>query len=501
VLLGATVLMALGSVQQWREARLATALQRGGQLGGLAREGALRALFERLNQLGYAARPWADQRLLADALLPVLTRPRLRPLARLGGLLVYAFFLALPLLALLVQVWSSQHMPPPASAEQPAAKSLLAQRNRDFETMQARLTALPNAQQRWALLEEELASSVLEAINDHPAGALPAAEALLREAQALAPRLPDALAKQATVATWLAAVEREPVARLRRLQDVFELYDRPEAAAADPGPLLKATADWLYEAPLDDLPARLARIDKSLAVAATRGAAVDLGTLHEFEVDHTLLQGDDAAALQLARGYFEAARRSGNIAQLLQHSYLLVNATQAAKGSDAALQVLDAAMKQIESGPASQAAYTAGLRRHGLWLAESAGRPDWQRLQAPQLAARGPGGAGLPLWSRALLWLLPARPPGSQTLADLERAHWSGDTAQARRIAVAILKQRPDFVVRLANPPSKQPALEGHRVYLLNLARVAVYRSYGIPVLHTPLVAADAQPPGSPPPR
>jgi Zn-dependent protease len=308
VLWGLVLLMGLGLTHQRHEARLASALRAQGVFGGLARGDALRALFSALQRLGLGAKPWGDQRLLAEALLPVMTRPRLARGARAGGLLVYGFFLFLPLLALVGGVWFAARAPlavaasASASASAPVPAAVDPERDRRevnqvFAQLLARVQAEPDTGRRWALLVGEL-GELTEMAASQASGALPAAQALLRQAETLAAAQPDAISAQAQVALWQAQATPDGAERRQQLLALVARYDEPATAPRDAAPLARAALDWLYEARQAE-PAQRARvIDRALAVASP---APLQAPLREFKVEQLLAQGDGDAALRRRR--------------------------------------------------------------------------------------------------------------------------------------------------------------------------------------------------------
>lgn len=493
-LLGVVVMLALGLVHQFTEARIVSALRAAGQWGGMSRQDALQALFEVMGRLGYASKPWLTQRVMVDTLLPAVMRPRMKRVSRVSGLIAYVFFLTLPATGLLVYMWTivpsaTQRTAALAQATQPSEDARMAryaaQRNAELEELRARVAATTDAPERWKLLESEF-ESVAGEFAAYPRGALPAGEALLRDAQALAPTLPDALASQATVAIWMAEAAAEPSVRLQHLRSAMALYDTPQAHAADPGPLMRATAWWLLEAPREARDAHLARIDQALALGGGRPALPGIETVRAFKLDDLVVQGHLAPALDLARGWFEQALRAGDAAVLPAAAQSYVDVMLIRAGPARALELLDRLLVQMESGPTRAVSYTDGLRRHGLWLAEAVGRAEWQREQVQRLPVQHPlGGDASPL-SRALLWLATgAHAPGA-TLADVERAHWLGDIEGARDAARRLLEHRPGFAVTLSEGAGAAQALDAARTKLLHDTRKAVYERYGLAVKVVP---------------
>lgn len=100
------ILFALGLGHHFRIARLNSALRASGKWGGIKRREALEAVFAAIERLGYASTSWPTQKLLVDELLSQAMRPRMRRMARAGGVATYGFFLALPVLASLVYAWN-----------------------------------------------------------------------------------------------------------------------------------------------------------------------------------------------------------------------------------------------------------------------------------------------------------------------------------------------------------------------------------------------------------
>ena len=493
-LLGLVVLLALGLGHQFRAARTASALRAAGRWGGMTRQDALQALFATIGRLGYGSKPWPTQRALVEAMLPQAIQPRLRRAARMSGLMVYGFFLTLPVLAALAFLWNivpaaAHRSTPPALDSRRPDEALMAhyvaQRNAELEELRERVAATADPTQRWALLESGLDLVAEELATQRP-GALPAGEALLADAQALAPALPDPLASKATVAIWMAEAAAEPPVRLQHLRSAMALYDSAQADTADPGPLMRATALWLFQAPGDERQARLARIDRALALGGERPGLPGAETVRAFKLNALLAQGEPTPALGLARAWFEQALQLGDVVALTATAQLYVDLMLATAGPAPALQLLDQLLAQMESRQSQPAAHTNGLRRHGMWLAEAAGRTDWQRAQVQRLPIPGPLGADSPLTTRALLWLVSGGQGPSATLIELEHAHWQGDTEGAHRAALRLVQQRPGFAVTLPRGTASPQGLDTARARLLHDTRKAVYERYGLTVTSAP---------------
>ncbi|HSW05636.1 metalloprotease [Aquabacterium sp.] len=491
---GLVLLMALGLAHQRREAQLAAAVRTAGPWGGLSRAEALAALFTAMDRLGLAARPWSDQRLLAAALLPALTRARLRRRDRAGGLAVYAFFLLLPVLVLVGSLWNSRGasdptalaataraasaLPPALDADLPAQQG--AEIDRLFAELKTRVMREPEPGRRWSLLAAEFASAVENQQALDPAH-LPSAMALLQEAQRLAPTLPDPVAKRAAAAFWQAQMTPDDADRQRQLEAVMGLYDDPAAAAADAGPLASAAIDWLYSTRSDPAQ-RAARIDKTLSRLGPHASAQQLQTMRGFKLDQLLAEGDGATALRLAREWHDALLDSPDIDHRVLAAQLVVDTELAAAGAAAALRTLDEVLQPLDSLPAGRASGVDALRRTGLWLAEAAGRPDWQRQQVQRLAAPPEAGVGLPWWMGPLLWLQSGDRGAPATLTQLEHAHWRGDAAAAQQVAASLRQQRPGFAVRLHSPVAEAGALSAARMTLVTAGRKALCERYGLRV-------------------
>lgn len=489
VMLGVVALLAMGLGHQFREARVASSLRAADQWGGMPRPDALQSLFAAIGRLGYGSKPWPTQKLLADALLPAMMRPRLRRITRAGGLMLYALFLALPLLALIVYVWGL--MPAagrsgtlPAQMSLPASDADLAgyaaKRNAYVESLRTRLAAVTDLSARWTLLEAEI-ESIVDELAMHHGGALPAGQALLADAQALAAAQADATAAQAAVAVWRARAAAETLVRLQYLQSAMALYDAAQLGALNPAPLMQATSMWLHLSPDGDMQARREHIDKALSMGGTRPGLAGAETVRAYKLDDLLAQGQVASAQRLARDWFELALER-DPSNLSSSALLAVDVTLVAEGPASALQLLAEFLAQIESRTTPAEAYTAGLRRHGLWLAEAAGRADWQREQVQRLVAPGVLGADSSFTTRALLWLMTRGQGAGATLADVERAHWQGDVEAAQRAARQMLQQRPDYVVMLPRAHDSLQGLQAVRVNLVQTARKAVYERYGLRV-------------------
>lgn len=489
-LLGAILVLSLGFGHQFRIARLRTALHAAGKWGGLARRDALEALFAAIGGLGYTASPWPTQKQLVDELLPQAMRPRLRPMARAGGLATYGLLLALPLLAWLFYAWglaaatSAKSDESHQAALQPDAALLArfaAQRNADLEAQRARIAAAPDPARRWEMLAAEI-----DALADEPIDDLPAAKALLDDAAALAPTLPDPLAKQATVAIWKAGVSQETAARLDHLRSALALYDAAEGGPADPGPLMLATAMWLQEGPPEDRSIRATLIDKALSLGNGHTGLGGAETVRTYKLDDLLNQGNPQLASGLSRGWFESALQQGDGLALVSAAQSCVDLALGTEGPGPALDLLDRLLAQIESQPTQPAAYTVSLRRHGMWLAEAAGRREWQQAQAPRLSAENPMGAEPSLLASAMFWVMSGGHGPGATLNDVDLAHWRGDGEEARHAAQRLLEQRPDFAVPLWPVPETLPKPETYRLKMLRDTRKAVYERYGLPVKLAP---------------
>lgn len=486
VLLAVVFLLALGLPHQLRVARLSMALRATGKWGGLPRPDALEALFAAIGRLGYGAAPWPTQKLLVDELLPKALQPGMGRGARAGGVAAYGFFLVLPLLAPLAYAWNLV----PAAVErsqaaQPAHRQpddlllarISAERNADLEAQRARIAATADPAERWAQLAVQL-----DLVADEATGELPATKALLDDAQALAPVLPDPAAKQAALAIWTALAATEKPVRLDNLRAAMALYDALPSGPADPGPLMRATALWLQEATDEDRGTRLARVDKALALGSGRPGLIGAEIVRAYKLDDLLRQGSPALAVKLAQGWFEDALRLGDGPALPAAAQSYVDLVLMTSGPAPALDLLDRVLARIEASSAGPAAYTDGLRRHGMWLAEAAKRPDWQQAQAGRLSASGPVGADQSLLMRALFWAMRGGRSPMATLADVDLAHWQGDSAGARRAAQRLLQQRPGFVVTISMASEALPGPDAFRLKMVGEARKAVYEAYGLTV-------------------
>lgn len=417
-------------------------------------------------------------------------RPRLRPMARAGGLATYVLLLALPLLAWLFYAWglaaatSAKNDESHQAALQPAAALLArfaAERNADLEAQRARIAAAPDPARRWEMLAAEI-----DALSDEPIDDLPAAKALLDDAAALAPTLPDPLAKQATVAIWKAGVSQETAARVDHLRSALALYDAAQGGPAAPGPLMLATAMWLQEGPPEDRSIRATRIDKALSLGNGHTGLSGAETVRTYKLDDLLNQGNPQLASGLSRGWFESALQQGDGLALVSAAQSCVDLALGTEGPGPALDLLDRLLAQIESQPTQPAAYTVSLRRHGMWLAEAAGRREWQQAQAPRLSAENPLGAEPSLLARAMFWVMSGGHGPGATLNDVDLAHWRGDGEEARRAAQRLLEKRPDFAVPLWPVPETLPNPETYRLKMLRDTRKAVYERYGLPVKLAP---------------
>lgn len=552
------LLMTLGLAHQSREARLASALRSSAQQGGLKRDQALQTLFFTMGKVGLLKRPWPDLRVLADALLPTLTRPRLRHRERAGGLAVYAFFLVLPVLVLVFGMWSAAQrsadrspgagggrplpglqgaggaagvsgssarstpsglsspsgLPGPAGGSAPQ-EPLLAQMEPLLAEVQQRVLTEPDAKRRWALLVSDFAP-MLDSLPAEEAARLPTALALLREARRLAPTLPDPVGKQARVDMWQARLVADEAERQQLLASVIQRYDDTAAATADPVPLAEAALDWLQAARVDPVsvasaatqvansPAspsaaqsgspsatpsspppslsRMAVIDKVMARLQGGGHPIPLLQLQEFKLETLLARGDVQPARQLAQQWLAAARgRPGSEAHVgsaQQWSDVLL----VTEGPAAALQAVDQALQPLDASAAKQPVPAMdSLRRHGLWLAEAAGRSDWQRQHVQRLVAFPDANAGLPWWVKLLSWNLSGGNAPQVTLPQLERAHWRGDAAEAGKLAATVCR-RPGIAQRLSFDSDGSQPMAAARTQLVNGGRRAICQRYGVPV-------------------
>lgn len=504
VMLGVILLAALGTAHRWREATLARALQREGLWGALDREQALRAVFGALARRGWITRPWPEQRLLVTAMLPGLTRPVLRLPGRLAGVSVYLFFLLLPVGALVAGSGSGAGLGGPpriaspvehggapevgrgttaadaaraARAAQAARDVWRVQRERELADLRRRVAEEADPSRRWTLLELEL-GPLAQALADDPAGSSPAFDGLLAEARALADRLPDPLARRATVELWVAESSPVQAERRARAQAVFDLY--AQAPPADVEPLLRATEIWAGD-PLAAEPAqRLQRVELSLDAAQGRHLGLTLG-LQRSRIDLLLALQDGATARGAARQAFEASLSANQPRSASALAQLWVDATLATQGLDAALQATELALSQIEVTTRDEGRSTAELRRQGLWLAEAERRPDWQRVQVTRLPPLVDPLQPAPWWLRAMAWATGARRDAGVTPEAMERAHWQGRTDEARRLAAALAARSP----HRRGPPLAADAALGPslaaRLRVIEPARRSVYERYGLP--------------------
>ncbi len=487
VFLGALLLMALGLQHQARQARLARHLQRLGQWGGLGPAAALQALFQGLQALGLGRLPWAEQKLLVQALLPLAQQPRLGWTARAGGLLLYAFCLALPLLAAglhfgrlrapepLAVSAGEPHAEPDAQAQAAGMAAYRVQRNTELQALRERLATLGDPAAQWRLLEDELDAVSIE-LAAHPPGSLPAAEALLGEAARLAPRLPDPLARQTQLALWQAQARAEPAERQALLEQAMARYEQPEAAHADPAPLFRATALWL-ELPLASDPAqRQAHLARALARGAGSAIGPDAATLRRQHLDALHARAESAAVFEQLRAWQEAARPDADWLEDL--AQLQLDASVASGGAAAGLELLDRLLPALQSAPGAGPRTGEALRRQGLWLAETEGRSDWQRAQVSKLPA--PAAAPAPgLMVRVLLWVSGAPSGTPISLREVEEAHWRGDSAAAQAAAQRWRAQTG----RAAPPLPELEGLEGlaaRRMQLTQQGRRTLLARYGL---------------------
>lgn len=474
VFLGALLLMSLGLWQQARQARLVSHLRAHGQWGGLARDEALRALFQGVQTLGYGQRPWAEQKLMVEALLPLAQQPRLRWRARVAGLLLYAFCLGLPLLTATLHGLPARApaRAAPVGAVDPARQ--LDARNAELEALRTRLAALQDPAAQWQLLEQEM-DAVSEELAEQPAGRLPAAEALLRDAAPLAARLPDALARQVQLTLWQAQAQPRQVERLALLQAAVARYGAPEAKASDPGPLFRAAVLWLDTAPELSPERRQALLDQALARGAGLATGADAAALRRHHLDDLHARGEGVAVFEQLHAWQAAA--PGDLQLREDLAQLELDATVAAGGAAAGLDLLDRVLPalQVLGGPDSRPG--TGLRRQGLWLAESADRPDWQRAQAPLLPEARTAKREISWSRRFLLWIGGNAPRTS--LREVEQAHWRGDFTAAQAAARRWQAQRGPHGMQLPDL-SDASGLAARRLQLVQQGRRALYERYGL---------------------
>lgn len=476
VLWALVALMLLGLSHQRDEARLASALRARGVLGSQARMPALQALFDAMRQVGLAHKPWANQRLLAEALLPAMTRAPLKPSGRAGGLLVYAFFLLLPVLAAMASFGGALRGIPTVPRAAPAEAAVQPSLNTLFAELQARVDAEPDATRRWALLVqsfEEQASLLASA----PPGELPAGEALLRQAESLAAAQPDAASAQARLALWQARATSDDRLRLQRLQALVARYDDAASAPADKLLLLRSTVEWLGEAEGLEPALRAQAIERALAQGAAL-PAYEQQLLLEMKAELQLARGESDAARRETQAAFEAAFASAEPGAAVAAAQLQVDVVLALDGPAAALQLLDALLPRLDARQQLRPDYPgalAGLRLHGLQIAEVAGRSDWQRTQARLLPPPPGASDGLPWWLRLLVR---QQGPG---LLELEYRHWQGDAEGAADVAAAMRKNRNGGAVTLPPGGGSGPLAEA-RSRMLREARSAIARRYGLPV-------------------
>lgn len=516
VLLGLVLLMLMGLPQHWREARVARALRDSGRHAGLARPAALKAIFGTLSQLGYGRLAWPSQRLLVDALLPAVQRPRLNRPGRVAGLAFYAFSVTLPLLGALAWGLRTQQLgPDPAVPAEVSAQARaraeadgraqqaqwLEQRQAELQALQRRVASAAGPDAKWALLAPEM-GDVADELSRQGVAGLPAAEGLLRQAEDLAAAPGAPAARQAQAALWRADAEPDQTQRLGHLRRAMAAYEgtasatAPAAASAsspasgaaptpvsaqDMGPLLRATSAWALEAPADAEPAVAAQVDRALALAGDAASPQDLVPLQSHKVDLLLAAGQREEALALANAVFDRAVPRGDTALLASSARLLVDTALATGGPDAALKALDTALPLLDIARATGQTPAEPLRRFGLWVAEAAQRTDWQRAQAAKLAPPPSVATQLSFKDRALLWLLTRGQTEVTTLLDVERAHWLGRPEEARAAAQRLLDRNPRLVVQLW-PGDARSALATAHANASNEVRRAVYRRYGVPV-------------------
>lgn len=490
------LLLAWGLRQHVRQARVAVALRQSGRGAGQSRGSALRAIFDTLAQLGLGRLAWPRQKAVADALLPGLQRARSGRPVRLLGLVVYAGCLLLPVLGTLVWAVRLQHEQLSAAALQHADLEARAQadavgraqqaqwlRERQAQ-LQALLQRLANAgsvDAQWALLEPEMDATAAQLRREGPA-ALPAAQPLLEAATGLAAAPGATPLRRAQAALWQAEAAPAPEPQRQHLQAVMAEY----AAAAtrppsDLRPLVRATRLWALLAAPEQRPEVEAQIDSVLARVPPAKRPQDFLALQTLRIEQLLSDRRNDEALALANGVFDRALPLGDVAYLGQSSRLLVDTTLAASGLAAALKVVDLALPHLDLARSPGQVPAESLRRFGLWLAEAAGQPQWQRTQVKKLAPP-PSPPPPSNWrERVMQWLMQHLEREVVTLLDVDRAHWQGNEAAARQAARQLLQNDPGFAVLLrAALPGEGPLAAARATVLVDVRR-AVYRRYGLP--------------------
>lgn len=478
VLWGLVLLMTLGLTHQRDEARLAVALRARKQLGGRTRGDALQALFGAMHGLGLGRKPWPNQRLLAQALLPVMTRAPLSRGGRAGGLLVYAFFLALPVLALMASVGLAPRAATAAAVASPSAADPSGQPslNALFVALQARVDAEPDVTRRWALLVDEFGDQAELMASNEP-GRLPAAEALLHDAERLAAQQPDAASARARLALWQAHATADAGQRLQRLLDLTARYDDAATAPADKEPLARASLAWLYESRSAEPALRARVIDRALS----QGSALPSHArwpLQEFKADQWVALGDGDTALRETRAWFDADRPSAEPGAAERAARLHVDVRLALQGPAAALQALDGLLPVLDARPNGGQGEMANLRRYGMHLAEVTGRADWQRAQVRLMPPPARPDEGLSWWMRPLV-----RSQSQPGWLELEYRHWQGDVAGAAEVADGLKKRRPAVAAPAIAVPSAAEVgpLAAARQRVTADARNAAAQRYGLP--------------------
>lgn len=514
VTLAFVVLMVLGLPQHWREARIAKALRASGRHQGLERPAALRALFSTIAQLGYSRLPWPSQRLLVDTLLPATLRPRITRSARVAGLVFYAFSLALPLLgavawgqrlqqvgedaAMAAELQQTATVRAESEAAGRAAQAVWQRgRHAELQALHQRVAAAQGAEAKWALLEPEL-GQVAEDLARSGGKELAAAEGLLRQADSLAAAADATPARRAQAALWRAEASVALAERQRLLRAAMAAYDTAASAptattaasgaaaqassAAQLGPLLRATTQWAQELAIDR-PADVAeQVDKVLAQAADSALPQELAALQTLKVDLLLAAGQGDQAVALANAVFDRAVPRGDPVYLAISARLLVEATLAANGPEAALMALDTALPLLDVMQSPGQTPAEPLRRFGLWLAEAAKRSDWQGAQVAKLAPRSTAPTPVSFKDRAVVWLITRGQSEATTLLDVERAHWSGQPEAAREAAQQLLARNPRLVVPLWPTGPGVGAMAAARATATNGVRRAAYERYGLKV-------------------
>ena len=424
----------LAMPHQVRQTRLAQFVRTQKAADGLDRPSALALLFRGVQQLGWSARPWPDQRALVESMLPAAQQPRLPSGLRAVGLLVYVASLTLPL-----WVWQLRDAHTPSGvhpvarpvSDEGAVTSPAQITDAGLQALRQRMAREPNAQRRWQMLSQELPDWLGDAPEEAPAPS-PVIQAVLDEADALAYSLPRPSDHHAQVFLWRAHMAREPTQRQAYLTQAMEQLQA--LPGADPAVLFAVIARWREWAPND--PGNEERMRLAMSLGAGHSAAAEADSLRSDRLDALWAAGGaHAVAQQLDVWQAEAGARPDCLVRL-SWAQARVDLAAATQGAAAAFSTLETALQGFDAAPACPAWASTSLRIGGLWLAQSAGFSSWQRQQVQRLPIDPEPAPDRSVVALVRQWLLGVRPkPAPVNLMQLAQAHWRGQPDQARAIA------------------------------------------------------------------